>query len=64
MATEKAPSINIEQLISEQVEMQKNLREKRKEFRDMEKKNREMKSLISSSLNLPMGVSVVIRKAV
>ena len=62
MAAEKTPSINIEQLISEQVEMQKNLREKRKEFREMEKKNREMKALISSSLNLPKGVSVVIRK--
>ena len=63
MATEKTPAINIEQLISEQIDTQKVLREKRKEFRELEKKNREMKSLISSSLNLPKGVSVVIRKA-
>lgn len=63
MATEKNTPVNIEQLVNQQVEFQNELKDKRKAFRDAEKKNRELKAQIASSLNLPKGVSVVIKKA-
>ena len=63
MATEKTTPINIEQLISHQMEMQKSLRDKRKEVKEIESKNRDLKNQIGATLNLPKGVSVVIRKA-
>ena len=64
MATEKTTPVNIETLIGQQQEMQKTLRDKRKEVKEIESKNRELKSQIGATLNLPKGVSVVIRKAV
>ena len=63
MATEKTTPVNIELLISQQMEMQKSLRDKRKEVKEIESKNRELKNHIGATLNLPKGVSVVIRKA-
>ena len=63
-STEKTSLVNIEQLVNQQIEMQKMLRDKRKEVKEIEKKNRELKSQICVTLNLPKNVSVVIRKAV
>ncbi|MCX6138524.1 MAG: hypothetical protein NTV54_13640 [Ignavibacteriales bacterium] len=59
----KDATTNVEELISQQVEMQKSVRVKRTEMREAEKKNRELKAQIGTALNLPKGVSVVIRKA-
>lgn len=64
MASEKTTPVNIESLIAQQQETQKNLRDKRKEVKEIEAKNRELKSQIGATLNLPKGVSVVIRKSV
>ena len=63
-STEKTSLVNIEQLVNQQIEMQKMLRDKRKEVKEIEKKNRELKSQICVTLNLPKNVSVVILKAV
>jgi cell shape-determining protein MreC len=64
MANEKqSPAVNIEQLVNQQFEMLKTLRDKRKELKEVEAKNRELKSQISAALNLPKGVSISVKRA-
>jgi hypothetical protein len=58
----ETPGVNLEQLIAQQSELQKAVGVKRKELKEVEKKNREVKSQIAASLNLPKGVSIAIKR--
>ncbi|MGD0036673.1 MAG: hypothetical protein ABSC53_05220 [Bacteroidota bacterium] len=58
----ETPAVNLEQLIASQSELQKTIGVKRKELKEVEKKNREVKSQIGTVLNLPKGVSIAIRR--
>ena len=64
MANDKqTPAVNIEQLVNQQFEMLKTLREKRKEVKVVEAKNRELKAQIATALNLPKGMSITMKHA-
>jgi hypothetical protein len=64
MANDKqTPAVNIEQLVNQQFEMLKTLREKRKEVKAVEAKNRELKAQIATALNLPKGMSITMKHA-
>lgn len=59
----QSSAVNIEQLVNQQFEMLKTLRDKRKELKEVESKNRELKAQIATALNLPKGVSIAVKRA-
>ena len=59
----QSPATTVEQLVNQQFELMKTVRDRRKELRDVEQKNRELKAQIATALNLPKGVSIVVKRA-
>jgi hypothetical protein len=58
----ETPTVNLEQLIAQQSEIQKTIGVEWKELHEVEKKDREVKSHIGAVLNLPKGIRISSRR--